>query len=85
MCDVLRCAQADDLISWLEARGYGWSLDHTGRLIEARIWDWPFVIGRYRPNSVEPLADMLRGAIQTLTSEHRCKKPATDDPNEPQT
>lgn len=54
---------ADELIQWLEARGFGWSLDHTGHLIEARIWDWPTVVGRYRPAKVEPLADMLRCAI----------------------
>jgi len=28
----------DDIIADLEARGLGWSLDHTGRLIEARVW-----------------------------------------------
>ena len=57
---------ADELIQWLEARGFGWSLDHTGHLIEARIWDWPNVIGRYRPAKVEPLADMLRAAIRKM-------------------
>ena len=56
-------ATADELIAGLEEAGLGWSLDHTGRLIEARVWDWPDVIGRYRPNAVEPLATMLRGAI----------------------
>jgi hypothetical protein len=69
ICDALRDASADGLICWLEKRGYGWSLDHTGRMIEARIWDWPVVIGRYRPNAVEPLADMLRGAMRTMTRE----------------
>jgi hypothetical protein len=73
ICDALRDASADGLICWLEKRGYGWSLDHTGRLIEARIWDWPNVIGRYRPNTVEPLADMLRGAMRTMTREQLCK------------
>lgn len=56
-------ATADDLINKLESRGLGWSLDHTGRIIEARIWDWPHVIGRYRPNEVEPLAYMLSKAM----------------------
>jgi hypothetical protein len=73
ICDAIRDASADGLICWLEKRGYGWSLDHTGRLIEARIWDWPNVIGRYRPNTVEPLADMLRGAMRTMTREQLCK------------
>jgi hypothetical protein len=53
----------DEIIADLESRGLGWSLDHNGRLIECRIWDWPTVIGRYRPNKVEPLADMLNAAI----------------------
>jgi hypothetical protein len=57
---------ADELIQWLEARGFGWSLDHTGHMIEARIWDWPTVVGRYRPAKVEPLADMLRCAIRKM-------------------
>ena len=73
ICDALRDASADGLICWLENRGYGWSLDHTGRMIEARIWDWPNVIGRYRPHTVEPLADMLRGAMRTMTREQLCK------------
>ena len=52
----------DDIIADLESRGLGWSLDHTGRLIEACVWDWPAVIGRYRPATVEPLAKMLAKA-----------------------
>lgn len=73
ICDALRDASADGLICWLENRGFGWSLDHTGRMIEARIWDWPNVIGRYRPNTVEPLADMLRKAMRTMTREQLSK------------
>lgn len=53
----------DTLIAALESRGLGWSLDNTGRLIEARVWDWPHVIGRYRPNTTEPLAKMLAEAM----------------------
>lgn len=56
-------ATVDALIADLEARGLGWSLDNTGRLIEARVWDWPYVIGRYRPNATEPLAKMLSEAM----------------------
>jgi hypothetical protein len=73
ICDAIREASADGLICWLEKRGYGWSLDHTGNLIEARIWQWPNVVGRYRPNRVEPLADMLRGAMRTMTRQQLCK------------
>jgi len=54
-------ATPDDLIQILESRGLGWSLDHN--LIEARVWDWPNVIGRYRPNTVIPLAEMLAKAM----------------------
>jgi len=53
---------ADDIIADIESRGLGWSLDNTGTLIEARVWDWPTVIGRYRPAKVEPLAKMLSAA-----------------------
>ena len=56
--------EVDELIADLEARGLGWSLDNTGRLIEARVWDWPDVIGRYRPSTVEPLAKMLAEAMR---------------------
>jgi hypothetical protein len=75
ICDALRDAPADELIQWLEARGFGWSLDHTGHLIEARIWDWPIVVGRYRPTKVEPLANMLRGAMRTMTVEQLSRTP----------
>jgi hypothetical protein len=53
----------DVLIADLESRGLGWSLDNTGRLIEARVWDWPHVIGRYRPHKTEPLAHMIAKAM----------------------
>ena len=59
---------ADEIIAELEAQRLGWSLDHTGNLIEARIWRWPHVIGRYRPHKTEPLADMLRAAIADMES-----------------
>ena len=54
----------DDIIALLEARKLGWSLDHTGCMIEARIWNWPTVVGRYRPTKVEPLAHMLLEAAK---------------------
>lgn len=53
---------ADEIIQKLEKHELGWSLDHTGHMIEARVWDWPAVIGRYRPDTVEPLAHMLEQA-----------------------
>ena len=56
----------DELIADLESKKLGWSLDHTGALIEARVWDWPNVIGRYRPHKIEPLAHMLQRAINAI-------------------
>ena len=63
----LRAGYAGEIISQLEALDLGWSLDYIGRLREARIWKWPYVIGRYRsPNPAirEPLADMLMKAVK---------------------
>jgi len=54
----------DELIAVLENKGLGWTIDHERGLIEARVWDWPHVTGRYRPNRVEPLADMLAAAMR---------------------
>lgn len=79
ICDALRDASADELIQWLELRGFGWSLDHTGHMIEARVWDWPNVIGRHRPSKVEPLADMLRGAMRTMEPRWLSKIPAKQE------
>jgi hypothetical protein len=55
----------DELVSTLEGAGLGWDIGNTGRLIEARVWRWPHVIGRYRPNSMEPVADMLAKAMES--------------------
>jgi len=54
---------ADELVARLEELGLDWDLGHNRRLIEARVWRWPDVIGRYRPSAVEPLADMLMKAM----------------------
>jgi hypothetical protein len=56
----------DRLVKELESRGLGWDLGNQGRLIEARVWDWPYVIGRYRPAKVEPLSKMLATAMQEV-------------------
>lgn len=78
-------ATVDTLISDLESRGLGWSLDNTGRLIEARVWDWPYVIGRYRPNATEPLAKMLSEAMyQVDWTRYPVKSPnIKDQPTNP--
>lgn len=60
---------ADDLIRELEARGLGWDISHTGTLAgfrEVRIWQWPYVIGRYRPTGSEPIAKMLAEAMKDI-------------------
>ena len=54
----------DYMVGKVENLGLHWSLDHTGNLIEARIWAWPFVLGRYRPQTLQPLAQMLWAALQ---------------------
>ena len=56
-------AAIDHLIADLESRGLGWTLDHTGCILEARVWDWPNVIGRYRPDKIESLSKMLANAM----------------------
>jgi hypothetical protein len=53
----------DDIIADLESRGLGWSLDHTGTLIEARVWDWPTVIARYRPAHDGAAGQDARGSL----------------------
>lgn len=68
---------ADEIIGWLEARGLGWSLDHTGSLIEARIWSWPHAVGRYRPSRVEPLAKMLWMACKNAADSIKEQAPLT--------
>jgi hypothetical protein len=65
--DVAACADMVDLlVKDLESRGLGWDIGNQGRLIEARVWDWPYVVGRYRPNEIEPLAKMLSKAMQEV-------------------
>jgi hypothetical protein len=61
-------ATAEQIIAELEADGFGWDISHTGRLRECRIWKWPTVVGRYRPQQAEPLASMLRGALADMAN-----------------
>ena len=60
--ECLNCLSVDALIEALEKEGFGFSLDHTGCLYEARVWKWPHVVGRYRPEKQEPLLHMLQQA-----------------------
>jgi len=75
LCDVcywrkrVEVLEFDVIIAELEVKGLGWDVGNAGRLIEARIWQWPNVVGRYRPATVEPLAVMLRGAIADMEKE----------------
>lgn len=52
----------DDLIRQIESKGLQWDVGHTGFNLEARLWDWPDVIGRYRPKYLTSLESMLVGA-----------------------
>jgi hypothetical protein len=61
-------ATAEQIIAELEADGYGWDISHTGRLRECRVWKWPVVVGRHRPDKAESLADMLRGALADMAN-----------------
>lgn len=63
----------DELIADLESRGLGWDVGHSGRLREVRIWHWPYVIGRYRPNETMPLVDMLAKAMYEVNFEYYTK------------
>lgn len=63
---IMNNESADYLLIELEERGLGWSLDSTGRVIEARIWKWPEVIGRYRPDKLEPLSYMISQAMNGI-------------------
>ena len=66
----------EDMILELESLGLGWSLDHTGSLIEARVWKWPEVIGRYRPTKLMPLWEMMGHAMYAVDWEkYGPKKP----------
>lgn len=56
----------DKLVKELESRGLGWDVGNQGRLIEARVWDWPYVVGRYRPDKMEEVAKMLAKAMEQV-------------------
>lgn len=60
--ECLKYLTVDALIEQLEKENLGFSLDHTARLYEARVWKWPNVVGRYRPSKQEPLLHMLQQA-----------------------
>ena len=55
---------ADQIIFVLEGAGLQWDIGHTGGNLEARVWDWPNVIGRYRPTELIPIGDMLWKACE---------------------
>lgn len=61
--DDFATMDVDHLVGWLERFDMAWDVGHTGRVLEARVWVWPYCVGRYRPAELEPLADMLRKAM----------------------
>lgn len=62
--DLAITMSVDQLIAALEEVGLQWDIGHTGGNIEARVWDWPSVIGRFRSNDVIDLGDMLWKACE---------------------
>jgi len=52
----------EELINEIESQGFQWDVGFTGALREARVWKWPYVVGRYSPNEREPAFDMLEKA-----------------------
>ena len=59
----LYTTSADELIQIIEERGLGWDVGNTGNFTECRIWEWPHVVSRYRPQHTESLAHMLAEAM----------------------
>jgi len=50
----------DELIADIESRGLGWDVGQSSPMFyEARIWDWPYVIGRHDHDFQEPITPLL--------------------------
>ena len=58
--------EIDLLIQELEAHGLSWDIGHLPHIVEARVWKWPHVIGRYRVDKIEPAATMLAKAMMEI-------------------
>jgi len=59
----------DELIADIELRGLGWDVGQSSPMFyEARIWDWPYVIGRHNHNFKEPTTplQMLEKALAQI-------------------
>ncbi len=55
----------EGLITHIESLGYSWDVGMVGTgMYEARIWDWPNVIGRYRTTERKSAVDMLIEAMK---------------------
>lgn len=68
---------ADDLVAKLESEGLGWDVGRAGPLIEARVWRWPYVIGRYRPKEMKSLYEMLSCAMRDAGINVPCDRQLT--------
>lgn len=61
----------DELIEELEAKGLGYSLDSTANgHREARVWKWPYVVGRYTAPKRESAWYMLKKAYDNVDWNH---------------
>lgn len=54
----------DELIEKIESKGLQWDVSNTGMNRGARVWKWPYVVGRYRANERESAREMLLKAYQ---------------------
>lgn len=62
--DDLKYYSVEEVIDFLELHGISWDIGNTGNFREARIWDWPFCIGRHRPIERTSTKVMLIQAIE---------------------
>jgi hypothetical protein len=60
--DMEKCFQI------LEENDFDISIDKIPRLTEIRIWDWPHVVSRYRPEKKEPITHSVIRAMEKIQS-----------------
>jgi len=72
--DARPAVSVDDLIQDLESRGLGWSICHAENRMEAQVYLGPYVIERYRFDTVLPLAQMLAKVMYEVNWTNHPKK-----------
>ena len=69
---VLARKSLEDLIDYIESEGWGWDVGVlSGYGYEARIWDWPNVIGRFRSDKRLTVRQMIENAIEDINNERK--------------